>query len=63
MVRVHRGRDIQRLREAGANDVIHAEFEASTELIRQSLRQMGVSEAETREYCEDIRRERYHLPA
>lgn len=63
VVRVHRGRDIQRLREAGANDVIHAEFEASTELIRQSLRQLGVSEAVTREYCEDIRRERYHLPA
>lgn len=59
VVRVHRGVDIPRMRTAGADAVIHAEFEAGTEMIRQGLDRLGVPDAEVDGYIESVRQHRY----
>jgi CPA2 family monovalent cation:H+ antiporter-2 len=59
VVRVHRGVDIPRLRDAGADAVIHAEFEAGTEMIRQSLDRLHFEDKEVDTYLEEMRQHRY----
>jgi voltage-gated potassium channel Kch len=57
--RVSRGDDIKRLLEAGADDVIHAEFEAAVRLVEDSLAQLGVPESGIAEQVARLRRGRY----
>jgi len=59
VVRVHRGVDIPRMRAAGADAVIHAEFEAGTEMIRQGLDRLGVPDTEVDRYIDEVRQHRY----
>lgn len=59
VARVHRGIDIPRIRAAGAEAVIHAEFEAGMEMIRQGLDRLGFKDARVDEYLETLRQERY----
>jgi CPA2 family monovalent cation:H+ antiporter-2 len=59
VARVHRGNDIPRLRAAGADAVIHAEFEAGTEMIRQGLDRLGFSDNDVDTYIEQVRQHRY----
>jgi CPA2 family monovalent cation:H+ antiporter-2 len=59
IVRVHRGIYIPRVRAAGADSVIHAEFEASAVIIREGLPRLGCTYQETDEYLSKIRSERY----
>jgi CPA2 family monovalent cation:H+ antiporter-2 len=59
LVRVHRGVDIPRMRAAGADTVIHAEFEASTEMIRQGLEHLGFPDTEVGTYLDEVRQHRY----
>lgn len=59
IARVHRGPDIPRLRAAGADAVIHAEFEAGTEMIRQTLDRLRVADGATDAYLDGIRQHRY----
>lgn len=59
LVRVHRGVDIPLMREAGADAVIHAEFEAGTEMIRQSLNRLGFPDIEVDAYLLAVRQHRY----
>jgi CPA2 family monovalent cation:H+ antiporter-2 len=59
VVRVHRGDDIPRLRKAGADAVVHAEFEAGTEMIRQGLARLEVPDTEIEHYIEAVRQHRY----
>jgi CPA2 family monovalent cation:H+ antiporter-2 len=59
VARVHHGANIPKVREAGANAVVHAEFEAATAVIRYGLTQLGCPESETEEYIDKIRAVRY----
>jgi len=59
IARVHRGADIPKVREAGADRVVHAEFEASMRLIRHSLRQLGFAEDEITAHVSMMRARRY----
>ncbi|MDX1933623.1 MAG: cation:proton antiporter [Capsulimonadales bacterium] len=59
VVRVHRGIDIPRMRKAGADTVIHAEFEAGTEMIRQGLDRLGIRDPEVDAYIGAVRERRY----
>ncbi|MBC8136858.1 MAG: cation:proton antiporter [Fibrella sp.] len=59
VVRVHRGNDIPRMRAAGADAVIHAEFEAGTEMIRQGLDRLGFADKEVETYLDGVRSHRY----
>lgn len=59
IARVHHGVNIPKVREAGANAVVHAEFEAATAVIRYGLKQLGCPENETEEYIDEIRAVRY----
>ncbi len=61
IARVHHGAYIPRVRAAGADEVIHAEFEASTAIIRHGLARLGCPEEETEQYLEEIRRVRYRM--
>lgn len=59
VARVHRGIYIPRVRKAGADEVVHAEFEAATEIIRLGLARLGQPPDETEAYLQVIRGERY----
>lgn len=59
VARVHRGQDIPRVRDAGADAVIHAEFEAGTEMIRQGLDRLGFPDRQVDHYIEQVRQHRY----
>ena len=59
VARVHRGIYIPRIRAAGADAVIHAEFEAGTEMIRQGLDRLGFGDREVDNYIEEVRQHRY----
>jgi CPA2 family monovalent cation:H+ antiporter-2 len=59
VARVHRGIDIPRIRKAGADAVIHAEFEAGTEMIRQGLDRLGFADKEVDSYINEVRHHRY----
>jgi hypothetical protein len=59
VARVHRGVDIPKMRAAGADAVIHAEFEAGTEMIRQGLDRLGFPDPEVDAYIEQVRQHRY----
>ncbi|MGV3719887.1 MAG: cation:proton antiporter [Actinomycetota bacterium] len=59
IARVHRGVNIPRVRAAGADFVIHAEFEASSIIIRHGLERLGCTTPEIEEYLTEIRRFRY----
>ena len=59
VARVHRGIDIPRIRAAGADAVIHAEFEAGTEMIRQGLDRLGIPDPAVDTYLEQVRQHRY----
>jgi K+:H+ antiporter len=63
VARVHRGIDIPRIRKAGADAVIHAEFEAATEMIRQGLDRLGFPDPEVDVYIEHVRQHRYRQDA
>jgi CPA2 family monovalent cation:H+ antiporter-2 len=59
VARVHRGNDIPIIRKAGADAVIHAEFEAGTEMIRQGLDRLGFADTEVDAYINEVRLHRY----
>lgn len=59
VARIHRGEQIPVLRAAGADGVVHGEFETGTEMIRQTLRSLGVDEGEVQGYIIQMRAERY----
>ena len=59
LARVHRGEDIPRMRAAGADTVIHAEFEAGTEMIRQTLDRLDTPLQEVDAYLDEVRQHRY----
>lgn len=59
VARVRRGEDIPRMREAGASGVVHGEFEAGAEMIRQSFDCLDIDPAETERYVDEIRLFRY----
>ncbi len=59
VARVHRGIDIPRIRAAGAAAVIHAEFEAGMEMIRQGLDRLGFKDEKVDAYLETLRQTRY----
>lgn len=63
VARVHRGEDIPVLRALGADAVIHGEFEAGAETIRQALRNLGVGRDEVRAYLDLARSHRYREDA
>lgn len=62
MARVHWGGDIVKVHEAGADRVVHAEFEASMRLVRHSLRRLGFPEDEITAQVSMMRARRYHEP-
>jgi CPA2 family monovalent cation:H+ antiporter-2 len=59
VARVHRGDDIPRMRAAGADSVIHAQFEAGVEVIRQGLDFLRFPDDEVDAYIEGVRQYRY----
>jgi CPA2 family monovalent cation:H+ antiporter-2 len=59
VARVRRGEDIPRMREAGASGVVHGEFEAGAEMIRQSFDCLKIDSSETERYVDEIRLFRY----
>ncbi|HEU4753326.1 MAG TPA: NAD-binding protein, partial [Armatimonadota bacterium] len=59
VARVHRAADISRMRDAGADGVIQAEFEAGVEMIRQALDRLGFPDPQVDAYLERVREERY----
>lgn len=59
VARVHRGIYIPRVRSAGADEVVHAEFEAATEMIRHGLARLGEPVENTEQYLQEIRGVRY----
>jgi CPA2 family monovalent cation:H+ antiporter-2 len=61
IARVHRGESIPRVRDAGADEVVHAEFEAATAIIRYGLNRLGVPEEETDAHLHSIRAQRYRM--
>jgi hypothetical protein len=48
-----------RLRAAGADGVVYAEFEAGTEMIRLTLENLGVGLEQVEEYIGEVREQRY----
>jgi CPA2 family monovalent cation:H+ antiporter-2 len=59
LVRTHDARTISPLKAAGADEVIQPEFEAGLEMVRQALRNYGVSSLETQTITAGRRREHY----
>jgi CPA2 family monovalent cation:H+ antiporter-2 len=59
IARLHRGVTIPEVRKAGATAVVHAEFEAGTEMIRQGLGTLGLDGSEIETYIADVRQHRY----
>lgn len=59
VARVHTGAAIPTMHTAGAEAVVQAEFEAGTEMIRQSLDRLGFADQEVDAYIEGVRQERY----
>lgn len=59
VARVHTGAAIPTMHTAGADAVVQAEFEAGTEMIRQSLDRLGFADQEVDAYIEGVRQERY----
>lgn len=63
LARVHRGADIPRVREAGADMVFYAEFDAATTIIRQALARLEIPREEIDAYVDRVREERYREEA
>jgi monovalent cation:H+ antiporter-2, CPA2 family len=61
VARAQSGDDLPRLRAAGADEVIHPQFEAGLEIVRHSLRRYGVSAQEV-ELLVSGRRIAHYLP-
>lgn len=61
LARVHRGADIPTVRHAGADGVVHAEFEASVRLVRLGLDRLGFPRDEIDEHIRGMRARRYRL--
>jgi CPA2 family monovalent cation:H+ antiporter-2 len=59
LARTHDARTIPHLRAAGADEVIQPEFEAGLEMVRQALRNYGVSSLETQTLLGGRRQEHY----
>jgi monovalent cation:H+ antiporter-2, CPA2 family len=59
VARVRRGHDIPRMRGAGADAVVHGEFEAGVEMIRQAFGSLGVERPATDAYLHEVRNHRY----
>jgi CPA2 family monovalent cation:H+ antiporter-2 len=59
LARTHDARTITRLKAAGAYEVIQPEFEAGLEMVRQALRNYGVSALETQSVTGGRRLEHY----
>ncbi|HKP51796.1 MAG TPA: cation:proton antiporter [Chloroflexia bacterium] len=59
LARTHDARFIPHLKRAGADEVIQPEFEAGLEMVRQSLRNYGVSSLETQSITGGRRLEHY----
>ena len=56
--RVHRADDVAQMRHAGADVVIHAEFEAAAAMIDHSLVRLGVTPVQIDDYLRGVRDER-----
>ena len=59
IARAHDARFISRVKAAGANEVVQPEFEAGMEMLRQALRNFGVSSMETQSITSGRRTEHY----
>jgi monovalent cation:H+ antiporter-2, CPA2 family len=59
VARVRRGIDIPRMRSAGADAVVHGEFESGAEMIMQALSRLGFGFDEIHRYLDELRQERY----
>jgi monovalent cation:H+ antiporter-2, CPA2 family len=59
VARVRRGIDIPRMRWAGADGVVHGEFESGVEMIRQALGRLGYGHEHIDDYIADVRDYRY----
>jgi CPA2 family monovalent cation:H+ antiporter-2 len=59
VARIHREEEILRLREAGADQVIYAEFETGAGIIRETLLHLGMSEREVDGYIASVRTRRH----
>jgi CPA2 family monovalent cation:H+ antiporter-2 len=59
VARVHTSAAIPAMHNVGADAVVQAEFEAGTEMIRQSLDRLGFADQEVDAYIEGLRQERY----
>lgn len=62
IARAARPEDVERLRRAGATDVVQPEFEAGVEVIRHALRRFGISGAELATIASGRRRSFYGGP-
>lgn len=62
IARVHRGKDMAKIREAGAIAVIFGEFEAASEMIRESLVRLGFDPLQVMDFLVQKRREQYKHP-
>jgi CPA2 family monovalent cation:H+ antiporter-2 len=63
LARVNRGADIARVREAGADMVFYAEFEAAVVMIGHSLERLQVPAPEIESYTAQLRHARYREAA
>lgn len=63
VARAQRGEDVERLRRAGAGEVVQPEFEAGIEVIRYTLRRYGVLGPELDHLISGRRRAFYETPA
>jgi CPA2 family monovalent cation:H+ antiporter-2 len=52
---------VHHLRELGANDVVHPEFEGGLEMVYDTLLQLGYPLREVHEYAEAVRRDAYDV--
>lgn len=59
LVRVHRGPDIAKVRAAGADGVVHSEFEAAMRLVQDTMDRLGVPHDAIEDHIQDLRTRRY----
>lgn len=59
IARVHSGGDMAAMVRAGADAVIHAEFEAGAQMVRETLARLAVPPVSIDEYIRKLREERY----
>ncbi len=62
LARVHRSADIPAVRKAGADAVVHGEFEAGIEMIRLGAERLGIVGGRLEPYLSELRATQYRVP-